>query len=83
MQNYFEYQGNGSLTGSRDASRKAFQFRLIGDGETWMGMIKSRNQSPHTSNQKTAEEIAGLVLTRHFSLFQAFESRMTELAHAA
>jgi nucleotidyltransferase substrate binding protein (TIGR01987 family) len=80
MKDYFHYQGNGGINGSRDVTREAFQYDLIGDGEIWMGMIKSRNQSAHTYNKETADEIANLILDRYFALFTQFERKMTELA---
>jgi nucleotidyltransferase substrate binding protein (TIGR01987 family) len=55
MKDYFEYQGTSSITGSRDATREAFNKRLISDGEGWMEMIKSRNKTSHTYNEETAE----------------------------
>lgn len=82
MKDYFEYQGTNGISGSRDATREAFQHNLVSDGEAWMGMIKSRNQSAHTYNRDTAEQIAGLVLRSYVQLFHAFERRMTELADA-
>jgi nucleotidyltransferase substrate binding protein (TIGR01987 family) len=54
MKDYFEYQGNTTITGSRDATREAFQKGLIQDGAQWMEMIKSRNQSTHAYNESTA-----------------------------
>ena len=45
LKDYFEYQGNTAITGSRDATREAFNKGLIENGEEWMVMIKSRNQS--------------------------------------
>ncbi|RFP14559.1 MULTISPECIES: nucleotidyltransferase substrate binding protein [unclassified Duganella] len=83
MKDYFHYQGNSNISGSRDATREAFQYNLLSDGETWMGMIKSRNQSAHTYNKETADEIAGLILKHYFVLFTAFERKMTELADVA
>jgi nucleotidyltransferase substrate binding protein (TIGR01987 family) len=83
MKDYFEYQGNNAITGSRDATREAFQKNLISDGEAWMGMIKSRNQSSHTYNKETADEISGLVVNSYFSLFKTFAEKMTELSNAA
>lgn len=83
MKDYFEYQGNTAITESRDATREAFQKNLISDGEAWMGMIKSRNQSSHTYNKETADEISGLVVNSYFSLFKTFAEKMTELANAA
>jgi nucleotidyltransferase substrate binding protein (TIGR01987 family) len=46
LKDYFEYQGNTSITGSRDATREAFNKGLVTDGEGWMEMIKSRNHHP-------------------------------------
>ncbi len=80
MKDYFHYQGNSNISGSRDATREAFQYNLLSDGETWMGMIKSRNQSAHTYNKETADEIADLILKHYFALFTEFERKMTELA---
>jgi nucleotidyltransferase substrate binding protein (TIGR01987 family) len=81
LKDYFEYQGNSNINGSRDATREAFQHQLISDGETWMGMIKSRNQSVHTYNKETADEISGLIVARYFALFVALEAKMSELSN--
>jgi nucleotidyltransferase substrate binding protein (TIGR01987 family) len=81
LKDYFEYQGNTSISGSRDATREAFQYKLISDGETWMGMIKSRNQSAHTYNKDTADAIGSLIVRHYFSLFVALEVKLSELSH--
>ncbi len=80
MKDYFEYQGASYITGSRDATRQAFSVGLINDGDGWMEMIKSRNQTSHTYNRATAEEIARNILDRYYGLFEAFLKRMTTLA---
>lgn len=82
MKDYFEYQGNTAITGPRDAMREAYQRNLINDGEKWMDMIKSRNMSAHTYNQKIADEIGKQVIEVYFSLFQQFERHMQGLANA-
>jgi nucleotidyltransferase substrate binding protein (TIGR01987 family) len=82
MKDYFEYQGNTAITGPRDAMREAFARNLIGDGDKWMAMIKSRNMSAHTYNQKTADEIGKQVVEVYFALFQQFEQRMQGLKDA-
>jgi nucleotidyltransferase substrate binding protein (TIGR01987 family) len=82
MKDYFEYQGNTTITGSRDATREAFQKNLVADGENWMEMIKSRNMSSHTYNPETANAIGKLVLEVYFQLFQQFAQRMQGLADA-
>lgn len=80
MKDYFEYQGDTTITGSRDATRTAFQMGLIQNGEGWMEMIKSRNQSTHTYNEATALEIVQKILTLYYGLFQEFKNKMGTLA---
>jgi len=79
MKDYFAYQGNPGITGSRDAAREAFQKGLVVDGEGWMEMIKSRNQTSHTYQQKVADEIAGKIVGQYFTLFQHFLQKMSSL----
>jgi len=79
MKDYFTYQGNVGITGSRDAAREAFQKGLIEDGESWMEMIKSRNQTSHTYQQKIADEIAGYIVERYYPLFRQFLQKMNSL----
>ena len=80
MKDYFLYQGNTSITGSRDAVRTAFAVQLIEDGQGWMNMIKSRNQSSHTYNTKIAEAVVKDVVERYAALFDVFAQRMEALA---
>jgi nucleotidyltransferase substrate binding protein (TIGR01987 family) len=79
MRDYFAFQGNPDIAGSRDAAREAFQKGLIEDGEGWMEMIRSRNLSSHTYQQKLANEIAELIVSRYFPLFRQFDVRMNAL----
>lgn len=79
MRDYFAFQGNQSITGSRDAVRESFNKGLITDGEGWMEMIKSLNQSSHTYNQNVAEEIVRKIITLYQPLFQTFLHRMQGL----
>lgn len=82
MKDYFEYQGNTSITGSRDATREAFRRDLVADGEGWMEMIQSRNKTSHTYNQDVADEIAGKVTAEYRDLFVAFEKKLQDLKNA-
>lgn len=79
LKDYFAFQGNPDITGSRDASREAFRKGLIRDGDGWMEMIKSRNQSSHTYNQEIAEGIADKIVNSYFSLFLDLENKMNQL----
>jgi len=83
MKNYFLYQGNPTITGSRDAIRTAFKQGLIADGEGWMEMIKSRNQSSHTYNESVANEIVEGILGGYQQLFVQFHQQMQVLAEQA
>jgi len=76
LKDYFEYQGNTNITGSRDATREAFNKGLISDGEGWMEMIKSRNQSSHTYNEEVADEIMNKILEVYFPLFVVLKNKM-------
>lgn len=61
-----------SITGSRDASREAFNTGLIQDGDGWMDMIVSRNLSSHTYNEATAKELVDSITKRYIFLFREF-----------
>ena len=83
MKDYFAYQGNPSITGSRDAVREAFSKNLITNGEVWMSMIKSRNQTSHTYNQGIADEITDLIPQRYHAKLMVFLQSMQQLKSAA
>jgi len=48
---------NKDIYGSRDTIRESFKLGLIENGDNWMDMINSRNQTSHTYNEGTADEI--------------------------
>ncbi|CAG4995596.1 hypothetical protein DYBT9275_01676 [Dyadobacter sp. CECT 9275] len=83
MKDYSEYQGNTSITGSRDAIRQAFQMGLIVDAKEWMNMLVSRNLTSHTYNSETAEAIHDEITDTYIFLFNAFEKKMSELIHGS
>lgn len=80
IKDYFAYQGNTSITGSRDAVREAFEKGLIKDGNGWMEMIISRNQSSHTYNMATADSIVEKIIDIYFMLFRKLEKKMLNLS---
>jgi nucleotidyltransferase substrate binding protein (TIGR01987 family) len=79
LKDYFEYQGTTSITGSRDASREAFNKGLISSGDVWMEMIKSRNLTSHTYNLKIANEIVTKVLNEYSIAFSELSQKMSSL----
>lgn len=79
MKDYFFFQGVANITGSRDAIRESFNKGLIEQGELWMEMIKSRNQTSHTYNPIVADEIAHQIIHHYHACFQAFQQKMQAL----
>jgi len=77
IKDFLEFHGNKELYGSRDATREAFKLGLIQDGDVWMSMIVSRNQTSHTYNEETAREIVNLIRNQYIpemmSLYKKFQ----------
>jgi nucleotidyltransferase substrate binding protein (TIGR01987 family) len=74
LKDYLEEQGHTGVTGSRDAIRLAFQIGIIGEGETWMGMIADRNQTAHLYDQDTATRIANNIDQLYIGCFLRLEN---------
>ncbi|MCH9633476.1 MAG: hypothetical protein S4CHLAM7_02010 [Chlamydiae bacterium] len=79
IKDYFYFQGNSAITGSRDASREAFKTGLIQSGDIWMEMIQSRNRTSHTYNRELAEKISQRILKAYFPAFKLFFNKMESL----
>lgn len=79
MKDFFYNQGNAEIYGSRDATREAFKFGLITNGEVWMDMIISRNKTTHTYDEETASKIVQNILRDYVILFKAFSKKMQEI----
>jgi nucleotidyltransferase substrate binding protein (TIGR01987 family) len=80
LKDYLTYQGVAPVVGSRDATRLAFQSGLISDGETWMEMIRSHNQSSHTYNLAQAQAIARDIIERFCPAFTLLQQKFATLA---
>lgn len=79
IKDYAAFQGNPEIKGSRDAAREGFAMGLIDDGEVWMEMIKSRNESPHTNDEKTATGIYTKIIQEYLPAFIDFRYNMESL----
>jgi nucleotidyltransferase substrate binding protein (TIGR01987 family) len=79
LKDFLEDRGNREIYGSKDTIREAFQYGLIEDGDVWMDMIKSRNETSHTYNEKTVEKIMESILGQYFFAFNALLLKLSEL----
>lgn len=81
IKDFLEFSGQSDIYGSRDAIRKGFQLGLITDGEGWMDMLKSRNQTSHIYNEDTARQINNAVVTRYYGLFIRLRTKFEQLSN--
>lgn len=76
IKDFFEAQGETSITGSRDAFRLAFRRGLIENGEAWMDMIKDRALTTHTYNEEVTEKIAEDIIRVYFEEFKKLHAEL-------
>lgn len=79
LKDFLESRGVSNLYGSKDTTREAFKQGLLGNGETWMDMIKSRNLTSHTYNEETAQAIAQAICKSYFPEFNQLLAAMERL----
>ena len=80
MKAYAEYQGFDGIGGSRDATRKAFEMSLISDEQSWMDMIKSRNETSHNYDGSMADDVVDSIINRFYPLLAEFYQKMNSLS---
>jgi len=76
MRDFFEFQGDDTAKGSRDAIRLAFNRGLLVDGKIWMDMIESRIKSSHTYNEAIVKEIKTKIIDNYITAFIQFRDTM-------
>lgn len=78
LKDFLEEHGTTDIYGSKDATREAFKLGIIDNGQMWIDMIKSRNQTLHIYDEKTAEEIVQLVVKNYYPLLSALGKALEE-----
>ena len=78
IKDFYEAQGEEDIQGSRDAFRLAFRRGLVGEGQVWMDMIKSRIQTTHSYDEKIANEVVSEVLKKYFKAFKKLSSALAK-----
>jgi nucleotidyltransferase substrate binding protein (TIGR01987 family) len=79
LKDFLENKGYKDIYGSKDTTRLAFKLGFIKNGDIWMDMIINRNQTSHTYNEETAEQIVNNIKEKYFIQFQALETKLNEL----
>jgi len=83
MKDFLQYSGIDNVTGSRDAIRSAHMNGLLRNGEVWMDMIRSRNQTSHTYHEETVDEVFWNIVRDYHPEFVAFKDQMEEMKGSA
>ena len=76
MKDFLEYEGIKGIVGSRSATREAFNKNLLTNGQEWMNMIESRNDTVHTYNPNILETEFSKIVSIYFDLFKEFKNTM-------
>lgn len=58
----------------RAAIAGAFQLGVIGDEDTWLDMIRDRNQTSHVYNENISKAIYAHITSRYLKAFQEVEA---------
>jgi nucleotidyltransferase substrate binding protein (TIGR01987 family) len=69
VKDYLEAENYQDVKGPRSAITTAFRIGLIDDGEGWMQILKDRNQTSHTYNEQTTNEISENIYKISYPLF--------------
>lgn len=78
MKDFLEYEGIIGITGSRSATREAFNKGLISSGQEWMDMLESRNNTVHTYLAEILETEYSAIVKKYYPLMVDFAQKMKE-----
>ena len=76
MKDYLIYEGINGITGSRSATREAFNQGLITNGSEWMKMLETRNITVHAYDEDVLERHFIKIKGTYFSLIQELYLKM-------
>jgi len=79
MKDFLTEDGIQDIFGSKSATKQAFNKGLLVQGDVWMDMIESRNESVHTYNEETAEKIAHKITHHYYPAMANFRDKMKSL----
>ncbi|MCZ8238922.1 MAG: nucleotidyltransferase substrate binding protein [Leptospiraceae bacterium] len=79
LKDYYQFQGDSGIQGSRDAIQIAYQRNLITNGDIWMQMIQSRNLTSHVYNPEIMEEIVKAIVHSYYKEFHTLKEKFESL----
>ncbi len=69
LQDLLKFKGFENINGPKPVIQQSFQDNIIEDGDNWAQMIRSRNLSSHTYNERNAERIVEEIKNIYVKLF--------------
>ena len=79
IQKYFEKQGKGPFSGSRDTTVEAFHAELIDDGKLWLDMIIDRIQYNPIYSMEVQAKFLHQIQKSYWDSLIKFEKKMKDL----
>lgn len=80
MKSYAEYKDIQGIGGSKDATRYAVDLDLVENGNIWMQMIKSRNETSHNYNGDVADDVIENILNLFFPEMVKLDAKFEKLS---
>ena len=80
LRDYLQYEGYQNITGSRTATRLAFNVGLLKNGEDWMAMIETRNRTVHAYDESVLHSEFQHIIEKYLQNFTALVDIMRQKA---
>jgi len=78
MKDYLEEQGFIDVTSPKKVIRKAFEERLIQDGNGWIAALNGRNITSHAYDETKANEVIKDISEKYILLFRDLFNQMNK-----
>lgn len=83
LQDLFLYRWYEGVTGPRPVIEQAFADGIIDDGELWFDMLRSRNETVHTYDEKIVERILWKIAKEYLHQLQIFSAKIENISSHA
>lgn len=81
LKDYFKWQGNPDIHGSRDSFKEAFNQNIISDGKIFMKMIETRNNSIHTYDEEVIDNMIKSISNVYFNNFVILLNNLIKISN--